>query len=275
MPLPTCTPTTLTCTNPIFARVTVSYLYAGNSTISWAMDPTFIDSLPWSFQLQVGHTGSNLSTDWTNVGAPVVNGFTATDPNPELWGKTPDAFYRLVLTTPGGTYTSDPANVLGDLDQRAWLYAQEIVRKEQLRHSVLSSPNGSLLIAKRYGPVCTECIDTLTNEPTQTNCPTCFGIGYEGGFWAPVPNVYCDLSQTQSREHRDPQRGQIRELTQPGRLIWTPGIEDLCVWVNQGSDQRYFVQGIEPVAAVRGVTIVVAAQLRLIPTKDLIYTIAV
>src|SRR5688572_20923419 len=162
MPLPpACTPEVLSCTSPVFSRVTVSYFYAGNSTISWAMDPTFIDPLPWTFQLQVGHTGTNLADDWTDVGAPVDNVAQLVDPDPELWGKTPDAHYRVVLTTSVGTYTSDPADVLGDLDQHAWLNAQEIVRKERLRHEVLASPNGYLLIAKRYGPVCSECIDPL------------------------------------------------------------------------------------------------------------------
>jgi len=262
------------CKFPAFERVRVDYLFEGNARVSWMLHRHLVEPGPYVFQLQVGHTGSNLSTDWLDVGAPVIDTFFVIDPDKRLFGKSAELHYRVKLDTGlGNTYYSDPVDVLGDLDKRHWLQAEEITRKERLRHRVLTSPGGFLLIARRYGPPCSDCVDILTDEVTKTKCPNCFGIGYAGGYFPAIPDVFCDFSFSQAREHRNPNVGMEKQDITQGRFIAVPLVSDYDVWVNKTTDERFFIHGLGVEAAVRAVPVIYACQMRQAPFSDIIYTI--
>lgn len=262
------------CTYPAFLRVRVDYIVDGGGRISWLLHPNFIEPGPYVFQLQVGETGTNVATDWANVGDPVTDTFYVIDTEKRLYGKTADLHYRLQLDTGlGKTYYSEPANVLGNLEVRDWNLAQEITRKEQLRHSALASPNGYLLIAKRHGPLCSVCLDPLTKEPTTSNCDSCFGTGFEGGYFPAVPNVFCDINFAPTREALTAQTGTDKQETAQGRFTAVPQVKDRDIWINKTTDDRHYIHGIAISAHARGVPVVYTCQLRKAPYTDTIYSI--
>src|SRR5262245_61757312 len=63
-----------------FELVNADFMVEGSSRVSWTMRQNFAAPSPYSFQLQVGETGSNFADDWVNVGAPVQNTYMISDP---------------------------------------------------------------------------------------------------------------------------------------------------------------------------------------------------
>jgi len=81
--------------------------------------------------------------------------------------------------------------------QRAWvgLRAVEIQRRE---YWLLSKFNGikSYLFRKRnFGPRCPECWSYEHETVLKDNCKTCFGTGFEGGYWEANP-LYINYEPT-------------------------------------------------------------------------------
>jgi hypothetical protein len=261
--------------NQAFRRLKIDCVIAGGTRVSWDLNPHMVDPGPYSFQLQVGHTGLTDADDWEDVGAPEIDTYYIIDDEKRTWGKTLDPHYRVKLITGVATYYSEPESCDGKLSKRDWLNAREIIRKEILRHSVLTSPEGYLLKVRRYGPRCTECTDEFTEEVSKTNCPDCYGTGFQNGYFEPMPACFADLSQPQVRDHRNPSKGMDKEYVISARFIGDTQLYSYDVWVNKTSGERYYLHTIKTAAHVRGVPIVYDAELRLAPFSDVIYTVPV
>lgn len=271
------------CNNPcpatcqsVFDMVHVSYIIRGGTRIMWLLNPDFKDPNPWSFQVQVGMTGNPDADDWVNVGSPVVNSCYAIDPNRRVYGLSQYTHYRIVLTTPKGTYYSFPVSKTGVLAKRDWLIAAEIIRKEKLRYK-LAGQEGYLLKYRANGDDCTRCIDFQTQEPTDPNCPQCKGTGRQCGYFYPMACVWADLSPKAHRMHIDDQgtRGTINDVVVTARMLMFPLIDELDVWVSAKTDDRYYIQTIQHIAEVRGVPILANVELRLAPYTDIVYSIEI
>jgi hypothetical protein len=118
-----------------FRRVSVDHMVRGVTRVWWQLEKLFNDPGPYTFQLQFGRTGLRDAGDWKNVGQATVNNYYAEDPAFREAGYDLLAHYRVVLTTPQGTYVSQPANCFGELTEKDWVLAREIIRKEQLRQA--------------------------------------------------------------------------------------------------------------------------------------------
>lgn len=257
----------------VFHRVSVDCVIAGGTRVSWELNRHFIDDGPYSFQLQVGHTGLTDADDWADVGAPVVDTYYAFDLSKRLYGKTLETHYRVELTSADDTYYSNPVPCDGLLSKRDWINAREIIRKESLRHRVLTSPEGLLLKARRYGPRCATCTDARTEGVTDSNCPDCYGTGYENGYFAPLAACYADVGLDKTRDHRLMDRGMEKQDVIQARFIGDPQLYSYDAWVNATSDERYYLHTVGVASQIRGVAIVFDAELRLAPFTDVIYTV--
>jgi len=296
-----------------FRRVSVDHMVRGVTRVWWDLDRMFREPGPYAFQLQYGYTGANNAVDWRNVGPPIINGYfaltteamerlvteqitlndtevgigietadvpeeiqTAHDPNWREGGYDLLTHYRVTLTTPVGTYVSQPANCHGELTERDWLLAREIIRKEELRHRLVSVP-GYLIKRYRYGKPCPRCRDELTQEVTDHNCPICNGTGFEVGYHPPVPLMCWDLSPELIQENVDAQlKGTTRENAYvSARVIGFPTLNKKDIWVNGTNDERWVVDTVQVVAAMRGVPLVYNIKLGLLPFNNTVYTIEV
>jgi hypothetical protein len=260
---------------PAFDRLRVDYVVVGGARVSWDLNRHFIDPGPYTFQLQVGHTGLEQADDWLDVGDPIVDTYFAFDLDQRLFGKLMETHYRVRLVTPVGTYYSNPQSTEGVLSTKDWLAYREIARKEQLRHRVQTSPIGFLLKARRYGPRCPVCADQFTEEVTRTNCTTCYGTGFLNGYFAPLSACYADVSLQQNREHRDPNVGMQKQDVITARFIGDPQLYSYDVWINGASDERYYFHTVSSKAHVRGVDLIFEAELRLAPFTDVIYQLPI
>ena len=259
-----------------FRRVSVDHMVRGVTRVWWQLEPLFNDPGPYSFQLQFGRTGLRDALDWQNVGSPVGNGYMATDPEWHESGYDILSHYRVVLTTPSSTYVSQPANCFGDLPEKDWLMAREIIRKEQVRHRLVSS-SGYLLKPMRHGILCKRCRDPLTQEITDANCPVCSGTGFEIGFHPALPMQCWDLSPVTIDEEVDGNmRGATRENAYvQARVIGFPAINKDDIWVNGSSDERWRVDVIQVAAAIRNVPVVYQIKLGLLPFSNPAYALEI
>lgn len=95
-------------------------------------------------------------------------------------------YYKITVTAVNGD-TATATSVVG-----ATLANRKIAllrRKMQRDLSVAFKFNGiELAVLKRrhWGTRCTVCFDTLTKKVTDSKCNTCFGTGFEGGYFTPV-----------------------------------------------------------------------------------------
>lgn len=259
-----------------FRRVSVDNLVENQTRVWWQIEPTFRETGPYTFQLQVGSTDLEEAIDWQNVGPPVVDGFTATDPKRRERGSVLTTCYRVTLTTPHATYVSPAAQSFGELNDKDWLTAREIIRKEKLRHSKVSI-NGYLIKALRYGKLCPRCLDPMTMEPTDNSCPVCLGTGFERGFHPAVPLQCWDLTPQIIDETQDIRlKGTSRENAYVvARVVGYPALNNYDVWVNAQTNERWLLREIKVAAALRGVPIVYEVKLGLIPFHNGIYKLPV
>ena len=259
-----------------FRRVSVDHMVRGPSRVWWQLEPTFNEPGPYVFQLQLGKTGLRDATDWVNIGAPVVNGYLAYDDAWHESGYELLSHYRVTLTTPTNTYVSQASSCFGELNERDWLIAREVVRKEKVRHQLVSVP-GYLIKPMRFGKPCPRCRDPLTQEVTDSDCPVCSGTGFEVGYHPPLEMQCWDLSpQTISEDVDVNLKGTTRENPYvSARVIGFPALNKYDIWVNGTSDERWLVQSIQITAALRNVPLIYQVQLGLLPFNNNAYSIEV
>lgn len=265
------------CDNPlvVFDRVRVDFLVAGTARIGWEISEHFHAPEPWTFQLQEAE--SDLpQANWVDAGTPVTNTCFAIDPVVRAkFGKELNIFYRVKLTDANGVvYTSDVAYVVDDLDFKSWHYAREIGRKELLRlRSLRVGRESWLLKIKRSGTPCHVCLDQFTQEVTNSNCPTCYGSRWEGGYYTPEPLIFGDITAEETYLQRATEEG--LGMTAPqiirGMFVQYPYLATMDVIVNQSTDVRYHVHNVATRTHVRGVPVLMVADLRPIPFDNVVY----
>ena len=260
-----------------FRRLGVDHSVRGVSHVWWEMHRHFHDTPPYVFQLQTGNTGNPNATDWEDVGTEVVNGFFALDDEHRegAYGKRLLTHYRVKLTTSVGVYISLPVATYGELGFKDWLLAREIVRKETLRHGLVSR-EGYLLKRMRFGEPCTTCIDPLTGEITDSKCPDCNGVGFLVGYHAPArlamdmgPEAVIEL-----RRGTEPP-GPSRPTDLKGRILGFPQVNKEDVWVDSKSDQRFLIHEIRHMSEWRGIPLIIQVGIKLAPYTDQVYRLEV
>ncbi len=271
VPVP-CEPSCLTlCNDDVFSRLRVDYLVVGGSRVAWELVSSMQDAGPYYFQLQIGRHGVE-DDDWTTIGAPVVDGSYAIDPEHRLWGMTQWAFYRVRLQTNSNVYFSRPQPPWGNLSQLDWnlVANMQVTQKLSFMHEGVP---GLLLKRKVYGTKCTECTDFQTGEVTVSDCPSCYGTGFEGGYWAGPSCCYTKMSLPKRREQRDggQARGMVNDIAIQAEMLAEPFLSEEDVWINRDTDERWFIHEISHKVEWRSYPVVLNVEMRKIPFSHLIY----
>lgn len=257
-----------------FRRVSVDHMVRGITRVWWQLEPTFNDPGPYVFQLETSDNGLPDAHNWRTVGTPVTNAVYAVDTQRRDVGAVLVNHYRVTLSTAAGKYVSAPASCWGELSEKDWVTAREIIRKELLRHQKVST-SGYLLKILRYGQPCSRCRELLTQEQTDADCPICFGTNYTGGYHPPAELQCWDLSPQVLNEDSDAQlRGSNREQALVNaRVIGFPGINYRDIWVNDKTDERWRIDDVKITASIRGVPLVYEVSMGLLPFSNVAYSI--
>jgi len=261
-----------------FKRLMVSHLFHGVSRIWWELDPSFNDLAPYTFQLQASYTGNSNALDWTDIGDPAINpSYMDDDTIREHTGKRLLTHYRLALTTTRGTYVSAPASLWGILEKKDWLLAQEMVRKERLRHGLVSV-GGYLVRKMRYGVLDPAATDPLTNEIIDSRNRSSWGTAFKVGYHPPIPYELDFTGAETIAEYRgggDISKHSSRPTFVTARAVAFPDVAKEDFWVDEDNDQRWVVHEIKVTASWRGVPLIYDINFALAPPTDIIYRIPV
>ena len=262
----------------IFERIRVWPLIEGGTRVEWTLHPQFSGPTPHTFQLQFGRTGNPEADDWANVGLPAENAFFAIDDSKRAYGKFQWVHYRILLTDgTGTTYASKPQHSLGSVSKRDWLRAREILRLETLRLHKEAGQDGYLLKRRLFGEECT-CLDTQTKESRNPQCEDCYGTGFLQGYYDPYPCFFVEMSTSKTNNHRDEAkgRGTVDDSQRvSGRMINIPQVFSSDVWIDKDSDFRWMIRSINNIVEVRGMPIVLKAEMRLLPYTHPVYKIEI
>jgi hypothetical protein len=257
-----------------FRQVTTDFMVDGMSRVCWQLRPDLIATTPYIFQLQVGETANPLAADWKNVGSPLTNTFTAVDAARRALGKQLVTHYRVVMQDGDGVYYySPPATVLGGLNLHDWLIAREIIRQALLKLRVgPGGIKGYLLKKKRSGARCTRCLDPLTGDVLDSQCPVCEGTRFVAGYYSAMPCQYADLTNVSLEEQRtDGPDGWGMPTRIKGRFLGSPLISTGDIWVDAASDLRYYASVVEIENRVKGVPITLQVGLEQLPFHNVAY----
>ncbi len=258
-----------------FKRVMVNHLFQGVSRIWWEMHDDFTDVAPYTFQLQASYTGNDTALDWTDIGISAVNPqYMEDDGNREPAGKRLLTHYRLILTTARAVYASNPAPIWGILNKKDWLVAREIIRKEQLRHSMVSC-DGFMVRRMRYGVQDPNAVDPLTEEVIDSGNRSSWGTAFKVGYHPPVPFTM-DVDNESMNEYRggaDLAKHSSRPARFVARVVAFPEVAKEDFWVDCNTDERWVIHEIKSIASWRGVPLISELQIALAPHSDIIYRI--
>lgn len=258
-----------------FQRVQVFFELTGGTRVEWTMSSRFLDPLPHTTQLQVSLTSARTADDWEDVGSSMVNSFYALDDAQRMYGKSLEVHYRVKLTTSLGTYYSDSAAITSGIAFRDWLKVREMLRQKSKALKKGDGIQGYLLKARRFGTRCTNCLDALTGEPTNSYCQVCYGTQFLSGYYAAVPDYYLIRELGQDREELDggQQVSTTKPVVRPGIAVGLPYLNSRDVFVEKNSGLRWFIQSAKENSQWRGYPLEWTLELRQAPFTDNIYNV--
>lgn len=254
----------------VFFEIYADVIPAGPSTVFWGLKREFMEPGPYTFQLQWAEAAT---AEFTDVGAPVVDTFSAVDPEPRLFAKALETYYRIILTAGNGeVFTSFPQQGNGVWDKRDWLQAREISRKEMLLLKKFVGWKGWLLKRKVGGPPCLECVDWDAHT-AKGGCDSCFGTGKAGGYWTAVRHYWYPYDGFKREKKYSDNAGLGESHTHVVRMLSCPHVSTYDVLVNEDTGERFIVRNIKDSAARKGIPIVSTVELRLEEFSGVVYKI--
>jgi hypothetical protein len=222
-----------------------------------------------------GRDVSGEHQEWVDVDIPSTNSCQVLL-TPVVLAPGSFKFFRVKLTTPRGVYYSAPIGKEGVLNRRDWLMAREIVRKERIRYKFSGVP-GYLLKPRVGGEVCPRCLDPMTDEPTDMNCPVCYGTGKRCGYYEPIacqPVIF--QGHVSNADLSDDAIGRpINDIQKIGRFLLSPPAYSRDIWINANTDERYVIREISHEVKIKDVPLVAKAKFVLLPVNDAAYNVPI
>lgn len=266
--------------NPLqhpFSRVTIENSPIGGTYVFWELDTRFVDPLPYIYQLQYSQTPVDANATWENVGTEMANSFMAVDDDQRVFGMTIEGAYRILLTTPEGSYSSGPVvPEIGAASWSAWRLGQDMVRAEMLRNNLYHDEKQNYLLkAKRFGPPC-RCVNPLSSGATSSRCQYCYGTGFDGGYFAPVAiSMVIEHSEASESVHGAAPANTAKNEVAIGRFTGLPFPQDRDVVVEASTGRRWKVHEAIGRSEIGTHVVSISRQLKLINFSELDYTIPI
>ena len=152
-----------------------------------------------------------------------------------------EVYYRLTVLGADGSSARVVREVGDELPKRQSLLKRKIQRDIRVGFKFNGVPI-AVLKRKHWGIRCVDCFDLLTKRVTTSKCNTCFGTGFEGGYYEPVrisgrisvKNVQTDITVQGKADINQTQ------LT----MLDFPILEDDDIVVHLNTNQRYIVKHV-------------------------------
>lgn len=207
----------------------------------------------------------NGSTGWTTLTSGIgLREYIDNDfiiPN-----KQQNTYYKVVLQQDKKKYESDSVATFTKLERREYGLLSRMMTLEF--HRMYNVGNGLKAIVSKpllKGTVC-ECIDAETNQKLgSSQCESCYGQKFEGGYQEPVETYLKIEDQKQQVKHEQSGMGTNDTVVIQIRILAFPELRKNDLITIPESDERYLVTDVDIKrfkAAVPFIYIVSAERLR-------------
>ena len=150
-------------------------------------------------------------------------------------------YYRITGTDDVGNTVQAVERIGDTLERRQALLRRKIQRDISVGFKFNAVP---LVVLKRrhWGLRCRECFDQLTKRVTKSKCESCYGTGFEGGYFSPVKvrgRLGVENIQTQISQH-----GKVDTNNKQLTMLDYPILEEADLVIELRQNNRYLVRNI-------------------------------
>ena len=258
----------------IFTSFVCSILPNNHRQLSWNVLPGL--TFPDNFQLEVQN--SRAGGPWEVLAPDVKDVCTWEDPRLRNYNKYMNEHYRLRLYVPGEQEGDEPLQeyfspIVAAGTTEAWPFSAEAknVVTQVEKQIEISGCTGVLLKKKHWGVRCPDCTDFDNQNTVNEHCPRCLGTGYDGGYYQGISmSVLKDTPQAGEEQSFDAVEG---HETITGKCVAFPWIRYGDVWVEDGTNKRFFVHRVTPASVYKQTVLVYAFEMRRIEYTDIMYEV--
>ncbi len=268
-----CPPGVLYDCDYVFGELIVLPAREGGTTVQWELDPRVRDDGEYRFTLQTGNAGVDDPDAWQSI-VTETETCLLVDPVWRLPGVSAFTHYRLRLQTGERTYHSRPLPTTGRLRYEDWRVYVSVLRAEQVQMARKSGTEGFLYKRKIGGRPCPRCRDFNTGEVTDAGCKECYGTGWIGGYYKPIPCSWFQVEPGDASIVPDIQtQGPVTNTRFEARAIAVPLLISGDLWRNRQSGDRFRIMQVRPIVEQKGVPVVYALAMERLPFSDVAYTL--
>jgi len=260
-----------------FKSLEIWHVTRGGTQICWGLSQNTFFRGRHHFFVDYGQPATD---EWITLNAePIVDDCCYFDECQRNWADLIDHYYRVRLVLPDEpgcpVFKSMPQRANGRLDRKKWLVARDIIRREYLQQrKVVGGTKGFLLKRKKFGRACPVCLDWDTKEVRDSDCPVCYGTGFEGGYYPAIEYwITTDANWNRKIVSGQPPRGTSSDIDKTGRCILYPVIDTRDVWVRADNDERYIIDGYGIISEIASVPLIAQARIKLAPATDIVYSV--
>lgn len=241
-----------TCVADIVSNVSIVPRITGGTQIFYQLNPINNFSLPLTTQLQFSRVGTANADDWTNVTDWEEDVGYLIDPTQRDSGWYQLSYYRIAVrdsTENKTVYSKSISASAGVLKPGEYRLYKHIVNRETraMNDKAGSARLGYLLKVRYYGTRCTVCYDTETKKVFREDCPVCFGVGFNLGYYPPIPCFYAEHAPIPDGLKLNEELGAHIEGGMTSiRYLNIPNVNSWDVWVDAATDHRFIIGDIKP-----------------------------
>ena len=271
----TCPPGALFDCDYVFGSPIVIPVREGGTLIQWNLDPQVRDLGEYQFTLQFGNAGVPDPAAWRNVTSQ-TDAYFLVDPRRRLPGVYSFTHYRLKLTTGERTYYSRPLHTMGNLPYADWRIYVSKLRAAHVQLASNTGIKGLLYKRKISGAPCRKCVDFNTGEVTNSFCSVCYGTGWVGGYYKPIPCHWFNVLPADATIKYDTQtQGPMTNTTLAATSIASPLLIVGDIWINLQNSERFKIVQTNPVEEVKGIPVIYQLAIDRLPFSDIAHKLSI
>lgn len=212
--------------------------------------------------------------DWSEIG--FVEGSNHFEDTALITGgKFVETYYRIILQFKGARYDSAVASTFGQVSRQEFATARYIIN---LEYKDLQQRTPVFIFKQKVtAPDCPTCTDSTGQSIGISLCETCFGTGFDGGYWRPPTASFMRVTNISPKMQNNSQEGVGAEdpVYFKIRTLAFPGLDADDMIVDPKSDRRFLVEQSD-VAYLNGkVPTVTNASLVLLRRTDVRYKLPI
>ena len=268
-----CLPGVLFDCDYVFGEPVVLPVREGGTMIQWELDPRVRDEGEYRYSLQTGNAGVDDDAAWQTI-VTETDVCQLVDPIRRLPGVYSFTHYRLRLRTGERIYHSRPLHTMGRLGYEDWRIYVSVLRAEHVQLARKTGIKGLLYKRKISGRPCPRCRDFNTGEVKDAGCEFCFGTGWTGGYYKPIPCSWFDVHPADaSIRHDIGTQGPVTNTRFEARAIAVPLLISGDLWLNDRNSERFRIMQVQPIVEQKGVPVVYIVAMERLPFSDIAYSL--